>query len=88
VVNKLQSNYPLTLSKGAMMNTLYLLVKFDEKNKQRYIGYTILNGCAVKLLEASIMEDIDAYMVNRGFIKKMWRVPKEQKYQMIRVKEW
>jgi hypothetical protein len=70
------------------MDTLYLVVMFDRNNKPRYVGYVILNGCACKLVEASIMEDIEAYMVNRGFTKKVWRVPKETRYQMIKVKEW
>jgi len=70
------------------MTTLYLVVKYNEANVARYIGYVLLNGAACKVMEASIMEDVNAYMKMHGYTEFKWRVPKQQLYQMIRVKEW
>lgn len=70
------------------MDTLYLVCKFNENNKMRYIGYVIFNMAAVKVMEASTMEDVEAYCEMRGFKQWKFRVPKEQKYQLIRTKGW
>jgi hypothetical protein len=81
----------LTLTKPGeleMNDTLYLVAKFDENNRQRYIGYVIINMAALKVVEAQSMEDIEAYMQDKGYKQYVWRIPKQQKYQMIRVKEW
>lgn len=70
------------------MDTLYLVTKMDENDKPRYIGYVILNMAAVMIMEAQCMEDVEAYCKMRGFREWKWRIPKEQKYKLIRVKGW
>ena len=53
-----------------------------------YIGYILINGGAVKIMQANTMADVNAYFESKNFDKMEWRIPKEPRYQMIRVKEW
>lgn len=69
------------------MNKLYLCHK-PKNSKLIYIGYVILNDVAVKLMEAETIEDVLAYMEKRNFTEYEWRIPKMQKFQLIKVKEW
>lgn len=70
------------------MDTLYLVVMRDANDRQFYVGYVIINMAAVKIMSAQTMEDVEHYVEEKGFKQWKWRIPKETKYQMIRVKQW
>jgi hypothetical protein len=72
------------------MNTLYLvrLPSLKAIFPSRIVGYVILNDVGIKLVEANSMEDIECYMKRRNFKDFEWRIPKMQKFQLIKVKEW
>jgi hypothetical protein len=77
------------INKGKVnMNTLYLVRLPSLKATSRIVGYVILNDVGVKLVEANSMEDIECYMKRRNFKDFEWRIPKMQKFQLIKVKEW
>ena len=71
------------------MNVLYVTCLPGEgPYVTRYIGYVLINGGAVKVMEAQCMEDVRNYVKERRYSHYEYRVPKYHKYQMIRVKEW
>lgn len=72
------------------MNEYLYLTSLPSKDGKgvRYVGYVIINMAAVMVMEANDMLDVKAYCVDKGFKGYQWRVPLQEKYKMIRVKEW